>query len=220
MTNADGEDCWTDLSGASASGGDVGTASSIVVETIEGVVPLDAQFGAVVPLTVPTALRDVLFGQSAKDQFPLFTYAVLDGARVPGLPEVIETSDLDHACLFQGAAAEEMRDVAPWIVRLEENHSLTRGLFTKGDASWNMWDAEPGIFLRTERSLNDMRRHLRKFTRVQDEDGRWLYWRFWEPKWIIGMIGDLHIDQREEFLTGIARLIAVTSDGRSQAIIR
>lgn len=29
-------------------------------------------------------------------------------------------------------------------------------------------------------SLDDMWRHFRKFTRIQDEDGKWFYFRFWE----------------------------------------
>lgn len=156
----------------------------LIVETLDGVEPLDDQFGVAEPLTVPVALRDALFGQSelieGRAVLPLHTYAILDAAKVMGLVEMLDSSGLEHACLFKGEAAEELRDVAPYIVRLEEANAFTRDLFTKGDAGWRMWDREPGIYLRSRASLDEMRKHFRKFTKVRNEDGKWFYFRFWD----------------------------------------
>ncbi|MEL7219521.1 MAG: DUF4123 domain-containing protein [Pseudomonadota bacterium] len=153
--------------------------------SVYGVEPLGAQLDVTQPLTVPLTLREELFSQAdvieGRDILPLHTYALLDAAKVPGLPEMLETSGLDHACLFQGTAAEELRDVAPWIVRLHEYHKFTRNVFTSGNAPWDMWDKEPGILLRSRGSLADLRKHLRKFTRVKDETGKWYYVRFYDP---------------------------------------
>ncbi|WP_179381795.1 DUF4123 domain-containing protein [Jannaschia marina] len=183
-TGADDSDYWTNLPGPSVEGGDGASTPALNVETIEGVEPLDAQLGVAEPLTVPPALYEALFGQpeviEGRAILPLHTYAVLDAAKLPGLPEMLETSGLDHACLFQGAAAEELRDVAPYLVRLEEGHRFTRGLFTQGEGPGDMWDRESGIFLRSQGSLNDLRKHLRKFTKLQDGEGKWFYFRFWE----------------------------------------
>ena len=47
-----------------------------------------------------------------------------------------------------------------------------------------MWDAGLNIFLRSQGTLDELRRHLRKFTRVQDDragGAAWVYLRFWEP---------------------------------------
>ncbi len=184
MTGSE-DDYWTNLPGPEGPE-ESGAVPALTVETIEGVEPLDAQFGVAAPLTVPPALREALFGQpeiiAGCSVLPLHTYAVLDAAKVQGLPEMLESSGLDHACLFQGTAAEDLRDVAPWIVRLEDGNRFTQGLFTRGDAPWEMWDAEAGIFLRSISSLNEVRRHLRKFTKVRDETGKWFYFRFWEPE--------------------------------------
>ncbi|MFV0644700.1 MAG: hypothetical protein ACK5NN_09415, partial [Sphingomonadaceae bacterium] len=38
---------------------------------------------------------------------------------------------------------------------------------------------EPGIYVRSRGSLDDMWKHFRKFTRVQDESGKWAYLNFW-----------------------------------------
>jgi hypothetical protein len=168
---------------------------------IEGVVPLDAQFGVDQFKTVPDALYEPLFGQPDTTEVtlataggdlgkvpPLQTYAILDAAKVVSLPEMLEASGLEHRCLFKGAAYDEMRDVAPWIVRLEEGNSFTRNLFTRSDVPWHMWDSEPGIYLRSIGTLDDMWKHFRKFTRVQDEDEKWFYFRFWEPNAFVQLL--------------------------------
>ncbi|MGH1454831.1 MAG: DUF4123 domain-containing protein [Paracoccaceae bacterium] len=35
--------------------------------------------------------------------------------------------------------------------------------------------------VRSERDLNQVWQHLRKFTRLRDDAGKWFYFRFWEP---------------------------------------
>jgi hypothetical protein len=54
-------------------------------------------------------------------------------------------------------------------------------LFTKGDGPQQLWDAQPSIFLRSEGSLAEIRKHLRKFTKVRDHNSRWYYVRFYDP---------------------------------------
>lgn len=167
------------------SGNAVNPRPEFTIQTIEGVKPLDGQFGVATPLTVPAALRDGLFGQSEliEDRaiLPLHTYVILDAAKVMGLVEMLETSGLDYACLFKGEATMELRDVAPYLVMLEETSAFTRNLFTKGDAGWQMWNSQPGIYLRSTQDFQSIWRHFRKFIKVQDYTGRWLYVRFWEP---------------------------------------
>lgn len=109
-------------------------------------------------------------------------YAILDAAKVMNLPELLERSGLEHRCLFKGDAYDEMKNVAPWIVRLEENCRFTRNLFTRSEISWHLWDREPGIYVLSRGTLNDIWRHFRKLTRVRDESGKWFYLRFWEAE--------------------------------------
>jgi len=182
--------------GASGSGGQSDDSEGYLhIEEVEGVEPLDSQFGVHPPKTVPGALYQPLFGQpdptrtevaqygSADKVPPLHTYAILDAAKVVNFVEMLEASGLEHRCLFKGEAAEEMRDVAPYVVRLEEDNTFTRNLFShdpEQEVPWFMWSREPGIYVRSRGTLEDMWRHFRKFTKVQDEDGKWFYFRFWE----------------------------------------
>lgn len=108
------------------------------------------------------------------------TFAVLDAAKTVNLPEMLEDSGLDHRCLFKGAAFEQLGNVAPWIVRLEEQSKLTRNLFTRSDAAWHLWGRFSGMFIRADAGLDDLWRHFRKFTQLRDEHGQTLYLRFWD----------------------------------------
>ncbi|QOL80523.1 DUF4123 domain-containing protein [Pseudooceanicola spongiae] len=151
------------------------------IDVIPDFAPLGPQFGVASPLTIPPALRDLLFseGPLMADQRSLNTFAVLDAARVFGLVESLEDSGLEHGCLFQGKAADDFRDVAPWIVRLEQNNRFTRSIFTEGEGSSDLWDRDASLLLRSPMSLEALRRHFRKFTKVRDTEGKWFYLRFW-----------------------------------------
>lgn len=153
--------------------------------TFGGITPLDTQSTVFPKLTVPDALWAALFGEvqnAAEATAPFHTYAVLDAAKLPNLPELLEDSGLQFRCLFKGEAYEEMRDVAPWLVQLEDGNSFTRNLFTQSDAPWHLWDSEPGIYLRSRDPLEIVFAHLRRFFRLRDEAGAWYYLRLHEPR--------------------------------------
>jgi len=164
-----------------------GNQRYLLIEEIADVEPLDNQFGLLGDdkLTVPEILQEPLFGQpdpTEAEAVPfLNTFAILDAAKVTNLLTLLETSGLKFRCLFKGKAYDELKDVAPYIVELQDNNTFTRNLFTSAGMPANMWDKEPGIFVRSAGSLDDMWKHFRKFTRVQDENGKWFYFRFWEP---------------------------------------
>lgn len=193
------------------------------IETIEGVEPLDAQVGTFPKKTIPDALHDALFGQPSPTAAeikavggdpavvpPMQTYAILDAAKLTNLPDLLERSGLEHRCLFKGAAYDELKTVAPWIVRLENGNSFTRNLFTRSDAHWHLWNQELGIFFRSRGSLGDMWKHFRKFTKVRDEGGRWFYFRFWEPTFIEASL-DILNDLNGEFRSRLDHPVTLLS---------
>ncbi|NSX55260.1 DUF4123 domain-containing protein [Parasulfitobacter algicola] len=159
------------------------TAAPLIIQMIEGLEPLDDQFGLYPPKTVPDALHEPLFGQTDPDT-RCHTYAILDAAKVPNLPELLSTSELEHRCLFNGQAEDDLGDVAPWIVKLEDGNTFTRYLFTQDpedSVPWYLWSKEPGIYIRSTASLDDLWRHFRKFTKFTDHTGKAFFFRFWEP---------------------------------------
>lgn len=187
LVGGSGEDYWTMQVGSAK---DTPAEPYLTIDTIEGVVPLDDQFGADDPKTVPDVLKVRLFGQAetTTNQTPLHTYAILDAAKVVNMVETLEDTTLDHRCLFKGDAFDKLKDVAPWVIRLEEGNVFTRNLFTRSDAPWHLWASEPGIYFRSHGSLEDLWNHFRKFTKVQDEFGKRYYSRFFDPKVALSLL--------------------------------
>lgn len=229
MTAEDDEngvyDPWLELRGVAA----VEEADPILqIETIGGVAPLDTQIGVFPKKTVPDVLYDVMFGQhepteaeikaasgGISAESPMQAYAILDAAKVINLPELLENSGLEHRCLFKGDAYAELKNVAPWIVRLEEGNSFTRNLFTRSDAPWHLWDSEPGIYARSSGTLEDMWRHFRKFTRVQDEKLGWLYFRFWEADYLLAYLNVLPDGKHSAFMGPVRLIVTVGPDAKA-----
>lgn len=152
--------------------------------------PLDGQFGVHPRQSVPDAAQDMLFGQPPPSTVeaqhygthhpPMRLFAVMDAAKLPLLPQLLEVSGLRWRSLFTGAAEEALSDVAPYLVELQEGNDFTRRMFTRSGRSSDLWDLEAGIFLRTRAEFDALWKHLRRFTRMRDEAGEWYYFRFWE----------------------------------------
>jgi len=104
------------------------------------------------------------------------TWAVLDGASVPGLVRAIHTHGAESACLFAGKLEPSMARVAPYLVRLEEDASFTRWLLERG------WGRHWGVFLRSAASLDALRKHLRRFLMVKDPAGKTVQFRWYDPR--------------------------------------
>lgn len=199
--------------------------SPLQITEIPGITPLDAQLGIWPKKTVPDALREPLFGQpapidaditrygSAEAVPPLKTYAILDAAKVPLLPQMLEMSGLTYRCLFKGEAYDELKTVAPYIVELTEDSDLTRQLFTRSGMPADMWDKEPGIYVRSRGTLEDMWRHFRKFTRVQDEKGKWYYWRFYAPESVRNIVAAFDERQFDQFCKNVTLIAHQGKDG-------
>lgn len=97
--------------------------------------------------------------------------------------------------------------MTPWVVRLKHGNALCRGLFTRGDAPWHLWEAEPALYIRSPHTLGDVVRQLRKSTKVQTDTGRWSFLRFWE-------IYQFHVlANRRARLAHLERLFATVFEG-------
>lgn len=168
---------------------------------------LDLQQGVLPRRNVPEDIHDDLFGGTGH------SYAVLDAAKVPMLPELLETSGLAYTSLFKGAAAEKLVDVAPYLVRLRPDSDFTRRLFTVSSRDSDLAEGEVGVFLRSRADLDQICRHLRYFTRLRDENGQWLYFRFWSGSHLFAVFEGLHkgriSDFTQFFETRHARLDAI-----------
>lgn len=139
--------------------------------------PLDFDTHFDTGITFPPALDGILFDPDGGRA----TYAILDAATWPFLPEVLAQSKLKHRCLFKGDTALEAGDSAPWLVELKPDHAFTAKLMIADDPPIGLWGLDLGIYLKTAMSFDALWAHCRKFTRIQDDAQKWFFHRFWAP---------------------------------------
>jgi hypothetical protein len=103
-------------------------------------------------------------------------YALLDAARDPLVRAKLTASDVHSACLYEGPIPREIAEVAPYLVRLGREHRFTQQLLESG------WGRSWGVFASTPANFETMRRHFRRFLRVEDEKGRRMLFRWYDPR--------------------------------------
>ena len=135
-------------------------------------------------------------------------WAILDCARDPKIYSALLASRLEFRCLYSGKLPRELEMVAPQLVELHPGNRLTVQLLDEG---WgNAW----GVFLRTADPSN-LRHHLRKFLKVQDEDGRRLLFRYYDPRVLRVYLPTCTPDEMRLFLGPVVAYWAERDDSSS-----
>jgi len=104
------------------------------------------------------------------------TYAVLDGASIPELRQLLYSLKPEHECLYLGELADDMAEVAPYLVHLEPEAPFTRTVLEQG------WGKHWGIFVESEASIRELRQHFRRFLTVYDPEGKAMLFRYYDPR--------------------------------------
>jgi hypothetical protein len=102
-------------------------------------------------------------------------WAIVDAAQDQRVYWTLTNSFLHHGCLFAGRLPEALEMAAPYLVQLDPDDKFTTYLAENMGRSL-------GIFLRCDTTLDDLRRHLRKFLTVKDMSGRKMLFRYYDPR--------------------------------------
>lgn len=103
-------------------------------------------------------------------------WMILDGARDRAIFRMLLEGGLEYSCLYSGPIPSALEIAAPFLVQLEYQDKATRRLLER---AWgNSW----GVVLKCDRSLNNLRRHLRQFLIVRDSRGNRLLFRYYDPR--------------------------------------
>jgi|GEM_PF-5185166 len=152
--------------------------------------PLPEQYG--VPFWdkewIVPELKELLFGQLETGDV-IRTYLIMDASARRAVTKFddLSTIEIPMQCLFKGDAAEELREVAPYLLDM----TLPEGAWDDKDkvSSFHKdffekhWHCNTGIFIRSTAPMQSIYQHFRKFPRLQvEEDKRWVYFRFWDPR--------------------------------------
>lgn len=105
---------------------------------------------------------------------PLF--GVFDAARSDRIRELMSGSEERCRSLYDGPKADAIAEAAPYLVELPRVSRLLELLVREG------WTQRWGIYLTSALPFDQVRRHLRRFLMVEDEEtAERVYFRFYDP---------------------------------------
>jgi hypothetical protein len=136
---------------------------------------------------------------------PLF--ALLDAARSYQVREILCPSGEQYQSLYEGPQGEELADWAPYLVALPAGSPLREALVREG------WGQSWGVYLTCPRSFAEVRKHFRKFLLVKSqEDGRTLYFRFYDPRVLRLFLPTCNASETAEFFGPITEFLMEADD--------
>lgn len=157
-------------------------------------------------------LEQIVFGPLEEDERqrqasdttipPLRAFALLDASQSPDIPICLEGFSDPARCLFDGAAYEDMAEVAPWLVEL-----------TRYSDAWD-WFVEEGygqnwgILIHSRLELPRLKTHLKKFLKIEDEDGERYFFKYYRPEHFNRYAPGFDDAQRAAFWRGIEAVCA------------
>jgi hypothetical protein len=157
-----------------------------------------------------TPVRESALGALSSAEGALF--AVLDAARDDRIVEILRESTEEYRSLYEGIAGEALADVAPYLAALPRGTRLLARLIAEG------WERRWGIYLTCDRPFAEVRTHLRRFLMVvQDEDGKKLYFRYYDPATLRAFLPSCATRQAAELFGPVRAFFA---EGKSGEVLR
>jgi hypothetical protein len=137
-------------------------------------------------------------------------WAVLDGAKDERIYNHVSRCYLDKCCLFAGELSPELQRAAPHLVQISPRDSVSDSLLTFG------WGRAWGIFIQSDDSIRALQRHLQTLLRVKDETGRYLLFRYYDPR-VLRVYLPTCLDQelKSMFASSITRFCMESEDSDS-----
>lgn len=123
-------------------------------------------------------LWDTLFNPPPESE-PMDVYAVLDGAAVRQLPDMLEEENAEHASLQDVDASDPVALTrAAYVTRISRFSRVCDWLATEG------WGRNWGFFAmcKAGTDFDEVLRHFRELMQVRLPDGRIVFFRFFDPR--------------------------------------
>ena len=134
-------------------------------------------------------------------------WAILDCARDERIYPALRNSQLDYLCLFSGRLHREVVAAAPHLIEVSPGYRFTPRLIEMG------WGRSWGVFLRVKDPSN-LRSHLRGFLRVKDEAGRFLMFRYYDPRVLRVYLPTCRLEELRTVFGPISSYLVEDVDGK------
>ncbi|XYH98336.1 DUF4123 domain-containing protein [Sorangium sp. So ce1128] len=202
-----GSHAGTSLNGEPRAGGEIANGGWIQA----GSTVLSVYFEAATPPRgkprEPTSQQRVALAALRDEGEGLF--AVLDASRDKRLLELLHESVEPYRSLYDGVQGDALAEVAPYLVRFAAGSGLLDRLVNEG------WGKRWGVFLKHRRPFDEVRRHLRRFLMVEDEEtGERMYFRFYDPATLRSFLPTCSRRQEAQLFGEVDRFLMEDEEGR------
>ncbi len=140
-------------------------------------------------------------------------YAVLDACDAPAVPILAEGLGAERCVsLYRGDAEETYWDIAPYLAHVNTDELFEWIVAFSASKSW-------GILLVTDRPMDSVRQHLRRFLKVLDPNGEKMYFRFYDPNVLEVFLPTCSAEQLADF-RGPLHHFALLSEEKGARLIK
>jgi hypothetical protein len=115
-------------------------------------------------------------GSASSADARLSLYAVLDAAREGRVVSMLERVPETSESLYEGEKGRELAPYAPYLVELPGDSPLLQDLAAQA------FGKSYCVFLTASAAFDEVRKHFRHFLMVETEDGKEVYFRFYDPR--------------------------------------
>lgn len=127
-----------------------------------------------------------------------YVYAIVDGAALQSLYRKLHNTDIEYQCLYTGFIADELEEVAPYLVALDNKPEFTDWLLNNG------YGKNCISFIRSNRNITRLTEHFRNYTLIDLEqespdDPDKAFYAFYDPRVVEGHMSGMSKTERKYF---------------------
>ncbi|MBK9535773.1 MAG: DUF4123 domain-containing protein [Flavobacteriales bacterium] len=141
------------------------------------------------------------------------TFTLYDAASLHGSIHQAKEHCSEHQCLYIGDSETVLGHVAPWL--FDASHSPGFKRWVGEEAPGKNW----GIIVQSHATLEELHHHFRQFLMVTTEEGKELYFRFYDPRVLRVFLPTCDAEQLQEFF-GIDLVDAFVMEDEAGNMIR
>jgi hypothetical protein len=125
--------------------------------------------------------------------------ALIDASRDVEILPLLSRSEVYYDSLFEGTWAQWLITWAPYLVQLPKSSRLLESLVREG------WGKHWGVYLTSLAPFEVVRAHMRRWLWIQTEEGKKLYFRFYDPRTLRAFLPTLSVREQQQFFGPVKR---------------
>lgn len=136
-------------------------------------------------------------------------FLLLDAAADPAIHVHLDAFPEPARCLFDGAVADDLAEVGPWLAEPTRHGDLWDWYLEEG------WGRDWGVILVSALPAPRLKQHLKKFLNVERENGERNFFKFYRPQHLVAYLPVFDSVQTAQFMRGIDAWIVEADGGRT-----